>query len=187
MVIMKFDPKLKAMIIEVMQKSRCQSYTPETLCKVQKIIETQYYYYWCMDMKKEEYVCDLFTEDFKYNCFGEQDIDAKGQAVRSKFVNRNMCTMHMSHQPLVWLIDDSHARGIFLYEDHHTYRGSEKYTVQNYSVYIDDFRLCDDGLWRITDMRIGYRKMDGKLREINPPEGWEPKTWDDWTPADEMK
>ncbi len=182
--IMKFDLKIKALVIEVMQKSRCQQYTPETLCKLQKIIETQYYYYWCMDMKKEEYAADLFTNDFVYDCFGEQDISGKGQAMRSKYVNRNMCTMHMSHQPLIWLIDDKTARGIFLYEDHHTYKDNT--TVQNYSIYCDDFRLCDDGLWRISKMRIGFRKMDGQFKEMEPPVGWEPKNIDPWTPAQEM-
>ncbi len=185
--IMKFDSKIKALVVEVMQKSRCQQYTPETLCKIQKIIETQYFYYWSMDMKKEEYAADLFTKDFVYNCFGEQDISGEAQAMRSKYVNRNMCTMHMSHQPLIWLIDETNARGIFLYEDHHTYKGSENDTVQNCSVYCDDFRLCEDGLWRISRMRVAFRKMDGHFKETDPPEGWEPKSIDPWTPAAEMQ
>ena len=179
MKIMKFDSNLRKMIIEVMQNARRQQYTPETLCQLQKIIEAKYFYYWSMDMKKEEYVCDLFTEDFKYYCFQEQDITPKEQAVRSKYVNRDMSTMHMCHQPLIWLMSETTARGIFLYEDSHTYKDDNK-SVDNYAIYCDDFRLCPDGVWRISHLRLGYRKMNGELRSTGAPEGWEPKNWDEW-------
>ena len=82
-------------------------------------------------------------------------------------------TMHMSHNPLIWLISDTEARGIFLYEDNNTYRES-KQTAEGFSVYCDDFRKCEDGIWRISTMRIGYRKMEGELEDYDVPEGWTP-------------
>ena len=178
MKLFKTDPKMREMITEVMKNARRQTYTPETLCQLQKILETQYFYYWSMDMKKEEYVCDLFTEDFVYSCFGEKGTAPRQQALRSKYVNRNMSTMHMCHQPLVWLMSDNTARGIFLYEDNHSY--ADGGNVENYAVYCDDFRKCGDGVWRINELRMCYRKMNGELRDLDVPEGWEPKHWEEW-------
>ena len=66
MKIMKQDVKIQKLVIEVMKHVRQQTYTPEQLCERQRILDAQYFYYWSMDMKKEEYVCDLFTEDFTY-------------------------------------------------------------------------------------------------------------------------
>lgn len=178
MKIMKEDAKIKKMVIEVMKEVRKQSYTPQQLVERQHILDAQYFYYWSMDMKKEEYVCDLFTEDFTYRNFVENAVEPKGQAIRSKYVNRNMMTMHMSHNPMIWLMDENHARGIFLYEDHNSY-SSEK-TVEGFSMYCNDFRKCEDGIWRISKLRISYRKMDGMLEDYDVPKDWAPKKWEEW-------
>ena len=177
MKIMKQDVKIQKLVIEVMKHVRQQTYTPEQLCERQRILDAQYFYYWSMDMKKEEYVCDLFTEDFTYRCFTESPTEPKDQAMRSKYVNRNMMTMHMSHNPLIWLIDETHARGIFLYEDNNSYKD---HTVEGFSMYCNDFRKCEDGVWRISKMRIGYRKMNGALDDYDVPKDWEPKKWEEW-------
>ena len=120
----------------------------------------------------------LFTEDFTYRCFTESPTEPKDQAMRSKYVNRNMMTMHMSHNPLIWLIDETHARGIFLYEDNNSYKD---HTVEGFSMYCNDFRKCEDGVWRISKMRIGYRKMNGALDDYDVPKDWKPKKWKEWT------
>lgn len=179
MKIMRTDPKLRKMVVEVMQNVRRQTYTPEQLCDIQCILDAQHFYYWSMDMKKEEYVCDLFTDDFVYYTFKETPTDPKTQALRSKYVNRDMSTMHMCHQPMVWLQSSTTARGIFLYEDNHTYKGGGE-TVEDYAIYCDDFRKCDDGVWRINELRMIFRKCNGTLRDVEAPEGWEPKHWDEW-------
>ena len=53
------------MVLEVIKNVRRQEYTPEQLCQLQKVIECKYFYWWAMDMKKEEYAMELFT-DFAY-------------------------------------------------------------------------------------------------------------------------
>ena len=178
MKIIKKDSTIEELVIEIMKNVRCQKYTSEKLCDLQNIIDTQFFYYWSMDMKKEEYACDLFTDDFVYRCFSEAPTEPKSQALRSKFVNRNMMTMHMSHNPLVWLINDTEARGIFLYEDNNTYTDGD--TVEGFSMYCNDFRKCEDGIWRISKMRIAYRKMNGKLHDFDIEEGWTPEEWEEW-------
>ena len=59
-----FPDKVRDMVLDVIKHVRRQEYTPEQLCQLQKIIECKYFYWWCMDMKKEEYVMELFTDDF---------------------------------------------------------------------------------------------------------------------------
>ena len=59
-----FDKKFGEMVLEVVKNVRRQEYTPEKLCQLQKVIECKYFYWWAMDMKKEEYATELFTDDF---------------------------------------------------------------------------------------------------------------------------
>ena len=117
-----FPDKVRDMVLDVIKHVRRQEYTPEQLCQLQKIIECKYFYWWCMDMKKEEYVMELFTDDFRYYLNGHLAVkDKLLQARNAKWCNKDMQTMHMGHQPMIWLIDDTHARGVFQYEDHMCY------------------------------------------------------------------
>ena len=50
-----FPDKVRDMVLDVIKHVRRQEYTPEQLCQLQKIIECKYFYWWCMDMKKEEH------------------------------------------------------------------------------------------------------------------------------------
>ena len=117
-----FPDKVRDMVLDVITHVRRQEYTPEQLCQLQKITECKYFYWWCMDMKKEEYVMELFTDDFRYYLNGHLAVkDKLLQARNAKWCNKDMQTMHMGHQPMIWLIDDTHARGVFQYEDHMCY------------------------------------------------------------------
>lgn len=53
MKIIKKDSTIEELVIEVMKNVRCQKYTSEKLCDLQNIIDTQFFYYWSMDMKKK--------------------------------------------------------------------------------------------------------------------------------------
>ncbi len=74
--------------------------------------------------------------------------------------------------------NDTEARGIFLYEDNNTYTDGD--TVEGFSMYCNDFRKCEDGIWRISKMRIAYRKMNGKLHYFEIEQGWTPEEWEEW-------
>lgn len=175
--VIPFDPKIHEMTLEVIKNVRAQEYTAEKLCQLQKVIEAKYYYWWIMDMKKEEYACELFSEDFSYYCGRKSPNNRKQQAMASKWVNAPMQTMHMGHQPMVWLIDDTHARGVFQYEDHHAYE--DGYVVEGWMVYCDDFVKDEKGVWHISCLRMGYRQMDGSFRDPVPPQDWVPQEWEE--------
>lgn len=133
------------MVLDVITHVRRQEYTPEQLCQLQKIIECKYFYWWCMDMKKEEYVMELFTDDFRYYLNGHLTVkDKLLQARNAKWCNKDMQTMHMGHQPMIWLIDENHARGVFQYEDHMCYYDDCE-VLQSWMVYCDDFVKGEDG------------------------------------------
>ena len=137
------------MVLDVITHVRRQEYTPEQLCQLQKIIECKYFYWWCMDMKKEEYMMELFTDDFRYYLNGHLTVkDKLLQARNAKWCNKDMQTMHMGHQPMIWLIDENHARGVFQYEDH--------------MCYYDDCAAELDGLLR--------RLRQGRGRRVAHPE-----------------
>lgn len=158
------DPKMRKLIEEVMLKAREQKYTPEQLCELQRIIDAQHFYWWCMDMKREEWAgTDLFTPDFSYYCFGPQKVSAKQQAERSKRVNAKLATSHMGHHPLVWLRDENNARAIFVYEDHNLYKDNGD-LVQGWAIYVDDFVRGKDDKWRMKKLRLCYTKMKGQYR-----------------------
>lgn len=174
----RFGGKTKEMVLEVIKNVRRQEYTPEKLCQLQKVIECKYFYWWCMDMKKEEYAEELFTDDFVFVNGGKVvSRDKKQQATNAKWSNKDMQTMHMGHQPMVWLIDDTHARGVFQYEDHMCYY-ADGAVVENWMVYCDDFEKGDDGVWRISRLRMAVREKDGNYRDPLPPAGWQPEKWE---------
>lgn len=98
-----------------------------------------------MDMKKEEYMMELFTDDFRYYLNGHLTVkDKLLQARNAKWCNKDMQTMHMGHQPMIWLIDENHARGVFQYEDHMCYYDDCE-VLQSWMVYCDDFVKGEDG------------------------------------------
>lgn len=173
-----FPDKVRDMVLDVIKHVRRQEYTPEQLCQLQKIIECKYFYWWCMDMKKEEYVMELFTDDFRYYLNGHLAVKDKHlQARNAKWCNKDMQTMHMGHQPMIWLIDDTHARGVFQYEDHMCYYDDSE-VLQGWLVYCDDFVKGSDGAWRIQKLRMAYREMDGSFRSTMVPKDWVPDEWD---------
>lgn len=114
---------------------------------------------------------ELFTDDFRYYLNGHLAVkDKLLQARNAKWCNKDMQTMHMGHQPMIWLIDDTHARGVFQYEDHMCYYDNSE-VLQGWLVYCDDFVKGDDGAWRIQKLRMAYREMDGSFRST-----WYPRT-----------
>ena len=172
-----FNEEFRGMVIDVMKHDRRQQYTPEMLCEHQKILECMYFYWWSMDMKKEEYATELFDDDFEYWNGRPGTTDKKKQAMVSKWCNRNMQTMHMGHQPMIWLQDENHARGIFQYEDHMCYFDDSS-VCQGWAVYCEDF-VKRDGVWRISRHRMAYKQMDGTYKDPFPPKDWVPEDWEE--------
>ena len=95
----------------------------------------------------------------------------------SRYFDLNMIIMHCFHNPLILLFDYTHAVCIFLYEVNNSYKDL---TLGGFSLYCNDCLKCEGGVGRISNMRIGYRKMNGALDDYDVPKDWEPKKWEEW-------
>lgn len=172
----------KEMILEVMEKARTQEYTPQMLCDLQKVIDAQYYYWWINDLKVEERAKHLFTEEFDAACTGVGGYQTTplGWAKNAKYCNSFVNSLHMGHNPLVWFMDDTHARGIFFFESHFTYLDNPDEKVELFFIYCDDFVKKEDGQWYIDHYRLIQTKSDGEHRAeiLQAPDGYEIENWD---------
>lgn len=170
-------------LTEVIENARKQQYTPERLCDLQKIIDAQYYYWWINDLKVEERAKHLFTEEFDSYCtgFGGFKSSPYGWAKNAKYCNGFTNSMHMGHNPLIWFMDDTHARGIFLFESHFTYLDDPEEKVELSIIYCDDFVKKEDGQWYIDHYRLYNLKSDGEHRPeiLIAPEDYEIPQWEE--------
>lgn len=179
----EFSPEERAMILEVVQNTRNQKYTPETLCEIQSILDTQYYYYWCNDLKKEERLMkDYFEEDFTsyWPGIGYYKNPPLNWCRDGKYINSFMNTAHMAHNPMIWLQDETHARGVFFFESNMTYPDREE-LLEHFFVYCHDFVKHENGKWYLSVYRLIGTKQYGEPKEgtINAPEGYEFPDWED--------
>lgn len=157
-------------------------YSKKRLSDLQKLIDAQYFYWWMNDMKKEEYALELFEEKFPSYCTGAGDYDDTnlGWARNAKYVNSFLNSAHMGHQPLVWFMDDTHARGIFFFESNMNYL-SDKVQHEHFFAYVNDFVKHDDGQWYISAYRLIQTKLHGTIRPetFGAPEGYVFPDWEE--------
>jgi len=176
-------PEEKKMVTEVMKNARRQTYTPEKLCQLQKILDTQYFYWWMNDLKKEEYALDIFEENFDAYCtgFGAYKSSATAWARNAKYGNSFMNTAHMGHQPLVWFMDDSTARGVFFFESNMTYLDNPSDQLEQYFIYCNDFKKHADGSWHISAYRLLQTKQYGEMHSdtVMAPDGYKFPDWEE--------
>lgn len=173
----------KKLVIEVMENVRKQEYTPEKLCELQKIIDTQYYYWWMNDMKIEEQAKHLFLDEFDayFTGVGMYKNTPLNWARNAKYTNSFLMTNHMGHHPMVWLMDEIHARGIFMFECHFTYQDDPDDLVEIFLIYVDDFEKKKDGQWYISNYRLLNTKLAGKQRNetLTAPDDYIIPKWDE--------
>lgn len=171
------------LIVETIVNARKQKYTPEKLCDLQKIIDAQYFYWWMNDMKVEEQAKKLFRKPFNAYCtgFGGYQSTPLSWAKNAKFCNAFMTSSHMGHNPMVWFMDETHARGVFLFESHFTYNDNPEDLVELFLVYVDDFEKDEDGQWNISDYRLIQTKLSGEQRPetLLAPEDYKIPGWDE--------
>ncbi len=155
----------KALVLEVMKNARKQEYTPEKLCEIQKIIDTQYFYWWMNDLKKEELANEIFEDELECYCTGAgfYKSSAHDWAVGAKYCNSFINSAHMGHQPLVWLQDDTHAKGIFFFESNMNYLDN-KDLHEHFFIYCHDFVKRSNGRWAISAYRLIQTKLHGVVR-----------------------
>lgn len=171
----------RALVAEVIRNAYLQEYSPEKLCAVQKVIDAQYFYWWFNDLKLEEYALELFPEKFDayFTGVGKYSNTAMNWARNAKYGNSFRNTAHMGHQPLVWLMDDEHARAVFFFESHMTFLDNPDELLEQFLIYCNDFEKQPDGTWKMTNYRLLQTKQCGEYRAgtSQAPEGHIFENW----------
>ena len=145
-------------------------YTDEQLKEIPRIINTKSRYFLAVDLNDYDILRDGFAEEegkgFSTTWNGRpgaQSIDAQIAAAKATTDKSNMVPLHFAHNQIVRFIDDTHAQLLTRMHDYHTYKDNGD-TYSGYGFYVDDLRKCEDGVWRITALRLDYGVLLGSLR-----------------------
>lgn len=145
-------------------------YTDEQLKEIPRIINTKSRYFLAVDLNDYEILRDVFT-DAGENGFtatwngrpGAQSIEAQIAASKATTDKSAMVPLHFAHNQIVRFIDDTHAQLLTRMHDYHTYKDNGD-TYSGYGFYVDDMLKCEDGVWRISALRLDYGVLLGSLR-----------------------
>jgi hypothetical protein len=114
-------------------------------------------YWWYMDSRQWDRWADVFTEDLQV--WFDDILTVEG---RDEFVQLNSTvwleskfTAHQGHQYKIVFTGENTAQGRFILNDTLTNVDDLK-MMNGFGYYFDDYRLCDDGRWRIAVLRLGY-------------------------------
>lgn len=114
-------------------------------------------YWWYMDSKQWDKWVDVFTEDLQVyfdDCLAVEGRETfKAQNIKWLTPSN---TAHQGHQMRLTITGPTTAIGRIILND--VLQGKEEphSMTAGYGFYFDDFRLCDDGKWRISVVRLGY-------------------------------
>lgn len=114
-------------------------------------------YWWYMDTKQWEKWAEVFTEDLEV--WFDDMLTVEG---RDEFVELNstvwlgkLYSAHQGHQMKIMLTSPTTAHARVILND--TLTSVETLGIlSGFGYYLDDYRLCDDGKWRISVVRLGY-------------------------------
>ena len=121
------------------------------------IMELMTDYWWYMDSKQWDKWVDVFTEDVQI--YIDDCLTVEG---RDKFKEQNMKwlsnvnTVHQGHQTRIKITSPTTATARIMLNDVLTAKEAPHVMTAGYGFYFDDYRLCDDGKWRISVVRLGY-------------------------------
>jgi hypothetical protein len=114
-------------------------------------------YWWYMDTKQWDRWADVFTEDLEV--WFDDILSVEG---RDEFVKLNstvwlgkLYSAHQGHQIKIELTSPTTAQGRIMLNDTLTDPKSLS-ILSGFGYYLDDYRFCDDGRWRISVVRLGY-------------------------------
>ncbi|MCL2530307.1 MAG: nuclear transport factor 2 family protein [Coriobacteriia bacterium] len=114
-------------------------------------------YWWYMDSKQWDKWAEVFTEDVELWMDDVLIMDSRDEFVEqnSTVWLANSGTAHQGHQMKIILTSETTAHARIILND--TLTNMTTMTMLNgFGYYFDDYRLCDDGKWRISAVRLGY-------------------------------
>ena len=114
-------------------------------------------YWWYMDSRQWDKWADVFTPDLQVWFDDILTVESRDEFVElnSTVWLSKMYTAHQGHQMKIVLTSPTTAEGRIMLNDTLT-TADTMGIVSGYGYYFDDYRLCDDGKWRISVVRLGY-------------------------------
>ena len=145
------------------------------LVEIEKIRRLKYRYLRCVDLKRWDEITDVFTPDATAD-YGTPSAGRPLQlASRDEIVTflrdslgNGIITLHSAGQPEID-IDGDTAKGTWRFED--TVIATEfKVVITGAAFYVDQYRRCDDGAWRIS--HIGYERIYEATMSLDDLPSW---------------
>jgi ketosteroid isomerase-like protein len=138
--------------------------TTQQLWDIEQIKQLKARYFRFLDTKDWEAFADLFTDDCVH--FLPQESPKPTVANEEYFRDLkaqlgNGVTTHHGHTPEITLLSGTEAEGTWAMFDYVQVEGSAgRVSIMGYGHYIETYRKCDDGKWRISSKRNVRLRLD---------------------------
>jgi hypothetical protein len=138
----------------------------ERLLAIEEIKKVKARYFRFIDTGDNEGFVEQFTEDMHWvllDVAGEVQVDLHGRAEMAAFLapqtdaRSHGFSVHHGHTPEIDIIDDRTAKGIWAMSDYIRMPGMNIYGCGHYH---ETYRLCDDGVWRISECLVTRLNID---------------------------
>lgn len=146
------------------------AYTDMQMKEIPLIIKAKTQYFWGNDLNDWEVLQNSLTDEAEggfcstWNGYiGPDSVDEMVKSVKKSVGQGDMVPMHFAHNQVVRFIDDRHAQLLTRMHDYHTYKDNED-CYMGYGLYVDDVYKCDDGVWRLSCIRLDKGLEFGSLR-----------------------
>ncbi|MGM9671728.1 MAG: nuclear transport factor 2 family protein [Oscillospiraceae bacterium] len=117
-------------------------------------------YWWYMDSRQWEKWEDVFTEDLHvyFDAIRMADNRAFFCKNNSQLWLKGVRSSHQGHQHRIEFTGPTTATSRYMLNDRLAY--PDGMVRDGCGYYFDDYRLCEDGKWRISVIRLGYLLKD---------------------------
>lgn len=131
----------------------------QTLLEIEAIKQLKYCYFRHLDSKQFAELVLLFSEDAT-TAYDNGRHSYKGRQALKDFLDEGMgtheCfTQHQAHHPEIAFVDDTHATGVWHFEDT-VYRKDLSVKISGAGIYWDEYEKTDAG-WEFT--HTGYERL----------------------------
>jgi 3-hydroxyisobutyrate dehydrogenase-like beta-hydroxyacid dehydrogenase len=137
---------------------------PYRLADIEAIKQLKARYFRFIDMKDWESFRDLFTDDCVHHLPEDSPVPSMGNAeyfAMNEALLTPGVTTHHGHMPEITLRSDTEAEGIWAMFDYvQIDPPSGRVSIMGYGHYIETYRKCPDGMWRISSKRNERLRLD---------------------------
>ena len=136
----------------------------QRLWDIEQIKQLKARYFRFLDTKDWAGFRDLFTEDCVHHLPEESEVRTQNNEeylASVRVILDKGITTHHGHMPEIALLSDTEAEGIWAMFDYVQVDGPDgRIDIQGYGHYLETYRKCPDGRWRISSKRNERLRLD---------------------------